>query len=286
MDVKYFGQFLMEHKFITPPQLLDAVQHQRGVNKKIGILAIDKRYINSQQLQLILDSQKFKSKPFGELAVAKKLLTHEQVSELLSTQKVDRILLGEALIECGYLTLGQLEKALNTYKCEQEEAQFFIASSLGAMHPQYSDLVQQSTNIIQNMLLRLVDQRGKVFGCFEKTPKNSHYDYMTYQEIKGEKNCIIGMALNAQTILLIASRILKREVILVNELSLDVIKEFVNIVLGHISSYLSNQGFKTEAMLPHSMKFSEFVPLIKPQTEIVVSILMTEDQFDIYYLFQ
>ena len=286
MNVKYFGQFLMEKGYITPQQLLDAVQQQRVVNKKMGVLALDKGYMTSQQVEAVLEHQKSENKPFGELSVAKKFLTSEQVNELLAVQKADRILLGEALVDRGYLTLDQLEKALDKYKQEQKEAQNTITSALGGIHPKYSDVVQQSTNIIQNMLLRLVDERGKVFGCFEKTPKNSRYDYMVYQEVSGEKNCTVGLALNAQTILLIASRMLKREVTAVDELSLDVIKEFINVVLGHISTYLSNQGFQTESTPPNCVKFSEFKPPYKNPTEIVVSILMTEDHFEIHYLFK
>jgi CheY-specific phosphatase CheX len=284
MNVKYFGQFLMEKRFITPQQLLDGVRHQRMVNKKMGVLAMDKGYMTSQQLEFILKCQKFEDKTFGELAVAKKFLTHEQVNELLSLQKADRILLGEALVDCGHLTLNQLEKALERYKFEQKEAQYFIASSLGGIHPKYSDIVQQSTNIIQNMLLRLVEERGKVFGCLEKTPRSSQYDYMIYQEFYGEKKCILGMALNAPMILLISSRILRREVTTLDELALDVVKEFINTVLGHICTHLSNQGFQTECMPPRCIKFSEFTPM-KSQTEIVVPILMTGDHFEIHYLF-
>ena len=192
MNVKYFGQYLLEKGYINKDQLLEGIKYQKAINLKIGVLAIDKGFMNSAQVNEIVALQKSANKQFGVLAVEKKYITSEQIEELLSIQKSDRIYLGEALLEKGFLSLEQLEKYLREYKKDQQKADSEINSALSGLNPKYSNLVKTTVQIFQDLLIRMVDETGKFSNCIEKTALTPSPEYLVFQKVFGDTNCIIG----------------------------------------------------------------------------------------------
>ncbi|MBN2143214.1 MAG: chemotaxis protein CheX [Candidatus Aureabacteria bacterium] len=283
MNIKYFGQFLLEKGHITRDQLLEALKYQKSVNVKLGTLAIDKQYMTGAQVEDVLKTQRIENRPFGEISVAKKYLTRDQLNEILAVQKADRILLGQSLVEKGALSWEQLETYLKSYKDEQEKADKEVMSALSGIPERYKGVVNSVISITQSMLIRMIDENGKVSGCAERIPEVSCADYMVYQKITGDFNGIIGFALRSTTLTLFASRMLKREILSVDEYSKDGVKEFLNIIVGHLCSALSNEGKVTESTPPECVLYDEFISLYDNAEEISVSILMTEDEFEVYF---
>jgi CheY-specific phosphatase CheX len=285
MNVKYFGQFLLENGYINRDQLLEGIRHQKSINLKVGVLAIDRNLMTSSQVDQVVSKQKSENKPFGEIAVELGFLNREQLESLLSVQKIDRIFLGEALVEQGAMTLEQLEQYLAQYKKQQEEADAVLARSFNSINPRFSNVLRDSVQIVQNMLVRLMDQCGKVAGCRERedAAETADSDYLVFQKVFGEKNFIIGFALKKSVLVSMASRVLRREVEEADEYAKDGVKEFLNIVVGHLSAALSNEGIKTETTPPQCMLFESFIPDLTNATQIIVSMLMGEENFELHF---
>lgn len=284
MNVTYFGQYILEKGYINRDQLLEGIKYQKAVNLKIGVLAIDKNYMTSKQVETVLSMQKTYNKPFGELAISEGLLTKEKLEELLSSQHSDKIYLGEALLEKGFISLSQLEAYLNEYKNEQNIADKEINSAFNNINPKYSLIIKNTVQIFQNILLRLIDENGKIAGCFKNSEKLKPKDFMVSQKIFGEKNCIVGMAVTSKTLCYVASKILKREIQNVDAYAEDGLKEFTNIIVGHLCASLSNEGIVTETSPPFCVKYSDFRPDLVNPDQIIVPMLMAEDEFDIYFI--
>lgn len=284
MNVKYFGQYLLEKGYITRDQLLEGIKYQKAINLKIGVLAIDKSYMTSKQVEEVVSEQKVQNKKFGDLAIEKKYLTQAQLEDILSIQKSDRIFLGEALLEKGFINLEQLEKYLREYKKDQQKADSEVNTALNSINPRFAGLIKGSVEIFQNILIRLMDENGKISGCFEKTAKTEPADYMVSQKIFGEKNCIFALSLKSSTLCYISSKILKREIVKPDAYAEDGVKEFLNIVVGHICAALSNEGIRTETAPPLCVPYKSFKSDLTNATEIIVSLLMTDDDFDIHFI--
>lgn len=284
MNVKYFGQYLLENGYINREQLLEGIKYQKVINVKIGVLAIDKEYLTSTQVQKILETQRSENKAFGEIAMENGFLTQQQMDELISLQKADRIFLGESLVEKAFMTLEQLEKYLIEYKKVQAEADSEIHEALNSIHSRFATIVKDGIQITQNLLVRLLDEYGKISACVEKSDDGNQADYMVYQKVFGEKNFIYGLALKSDTLLYMTSKIFKREVQTIDEYAKDGLKEFVNMVVGHICAALSNEGIKTETSPPQCVLFKDFSSDLPEATDIIISLLMTEDEFDVHFL--
>lgn len=284
MSVKYFGQYLIENAVITREQLLEALKIQKSINKKIGLLAIDKSYLNSQQVEHIVSLQKTKNAQFGEIAIELNFLTRDQLTELLSIQHEDRIMLGEALIDIGALTLPKLESALQAYKSEQQVASQDIQKCLHGLKSEYSDFIKQSTQITQNLLLRLCDIQTKISG-FSQNPGDiiSHESYFLGQLIKGDLSIMVGVALPGHALAQMAKHMMKREFNHVDETVQDVGKEFVNVIVGHMCSYLSNTQKQVDSEPPFCTLFSQYKTPSFVSVEYVVTLLSLNDEIAIYY---
>ena len=104
MSVNFFGRFLLRKGVITTEQLADAVDYQKEMNRRIGLIALDRGLLTQEQVQNILEEQKKKDLPFGEIAVRLKYLTRKKLDELLFLKNVNHVYLGEALLAKGYLS--------------------------------------------------------------------------------------------------------------------------------------------------------------------------------------
>lgn len=284
MNVKYFGQYLLEKGHLSKDQLLEGIKYQKAINLKIGVLAIDKGFMTAAQVNEIVDLQKIANKQFGVLAVEKKYITTEQIEELISIQKSDRIYLGEALLEKGFVSLEQLETYLREYKKDQQKADSEINGALSSLNPKYSNLVKTTVQIFQDLLVRMVDETGKVSNCFEKTAHTPSNDYMVSQKIFGDANCIIGIGLRNSALCYISSQIFKKAIPEPDPYAEDGVKEFVNIGVGHLCAALSNEGIITETAPPLCVAYTEFKADLIYSTELIVTILMTNDEFNLHFI--
>ncbi len=119
MSVKFFGQYLLEKKLITPKDLLKAIDLQEKTNLRFGDLVISLGLMTRAQAEEVHQAQRLKDLQFGEMAVAMGYLTHEQVKHLLHQQRSNHLFIGQALVKIGALSEGQMEEALNAFNTEQ-----------------------------------------------------------------------------------------------------------------------------------------------------------------------
>lgn len=120
MYTQFLGNYLLNKGFVTTEQLVEALQYQKNVHLKLGVLAIHAGYMNASQVEQIHIMQTHKNGKFGELAVEVGFLTPEQVDFLLKSQKPDYLLLSQALVDKGYMTTAQFEQAMRDYQSVYE----------------------------------------------------------------------------------------------------------------------------------------------------------------------
>jgi hypothetical protein len=119
MRSRFFGQYLIAHGYITPPQLLAAVEYQRKYNPRLGELAVALGMFTPFESEQINATQVSRDRLFGEAAIDCGLLTESQLNDALETQRSARVLLGQALETLGYLPRNAIDAALSAYLREE-----------------------------------------------------------------------------------------------------------------------------------------------------------------------
>lgn len=120
MYTQFFGNYLLNHGYITNDQLFAAMQRLTSERMRLGTLAIHAGYMTASEVDETIIHQTHEDKRFGEIAIDLGYLTNDQVLELLKSQSPDYLLLGQILVDENILTNSDLENIIADYRNENE----------------------------------------------------------------------------------------------------------------------------------------------------------------------
>lgn len=288
MFTQYFGHYLLNKGLITPEQLADALEYQRSVHLKLGVIAINAGYMTPAQVEQIHNMQKRVDKRFGELAIENGYITEGMLNDMLATQKQGHLMLGQALIDRNYFTIEQLQEALDAYKKEngistrqfnvvrnddaQEIEQIFQNYGETLLAKTYSDYV---TLLIKN-IIRFVDDNPTVEINQQKGDITA--EWYAWQEIQGKIALHTGIACDAKRFVTLAAKFAQEDITEPDELAQASVGEFLNLHNGIFLVNMSNNGVELE-MQPQMV--AENHTFSNPGKAYVISCHMTWGKFDV-----
>lgn len=250
MFTQFFGSYLLNKEYITTNQLVEALEIQKNVKLKLGVLAINAGYMNAYQVDKVHKMQSKIDKRFGTIAMEMGYLTEEQVSDLLKSQNIGYILLGQALVDKGYMTNNQFESAIEEYKRErkikemdftlvQNEKMLEIIENFyefesfedAALYTEYVSLLFK--NMVRFVGDDFIPLKSIIFEEFEC--RN-----FTYQTIEGEFNVYTALECDDNTLIEFASRFSQEEYRDIDEYVTASVSEFMNLNNGIFCVNMSN----------------------------------------------
>ncbi len=277
MYSQYFGHYLLNKGLIKPEQLADALEYQRSVHLKLGVIAVNAGVMTPDQIETIHNMQKRVDRRFGELAIEQGFINEEQLNALLSTQKQGHLMLGQALIDRNYFTLEELHSALESYKKEsgmstrqfnvvksdetQEIEDIFKNFGETILSKTYSDYV---TLLIKN-IIRFIDDNPEVE--INKLSKDYQAQWYAYQDITGIISLETGIACSEDAFIKLAAKFAQEDITEADELAQASVGEFLNLHNGIFLVNMSNNGVELdmkpqEVVKNHSLKGSDKIYVI------------------------
>jgi len=288
MFSQYFGHYLLNKNLIKPEQLADALEYQRSVHLKLGVIAINAGYMTPEQVEIIHNMQKKVDKRFGELAIEQGFINEAQLNEMLNTQKQGHLMLGQALIDRNYFTIEQLQSALDSYKKESgmsgrqfnvirnddadEIEKIFQNFGESMMSKTYGDYV---TLLIKNIIRFIDDSPAVEINQFGSELKAEWY---AQQEIQGKINLYTGIAADTDVFVKLAGKFAQEEITEPDELAQASVGEFLNLHNGIFLVNMSNNGLELE-MQPQTILRDYTVKC--PNQAYIVSCNMIWGKFDV-----
>jgi CheY-specific phosphatase CheX len=244
MSIRFFGQFLLEKNSLTVDQLIQATKYQESINLKFGEYAHTMSYISDSDIQRLQDEQKKTDMMIGELAVKLGMLN-------LTAQKNDHIFLGEVLSQLGFMSKETVDKELALFK--EDQAGYVpgeIAIPEGVKNPDnLSDLV----DITEKILRRVVHLDVKVTkGLFIKDAANNSIRFPAVSvKLSGGVNYEYVLSVPQDAAIAIASNVMGEDASYEpDDILLDGVKEFCNIVCGNFSARMAQKGKTIELSPP------------------------------------
>ena len=249
MFSKYFGHYLLNRELLTREQLEDALEFQKSVHVKFGVLAVDESYMTPLQVEEVHEKQKQIDKRFGEIAVELGYLTNEQVELLISNQKQGHLFLAQALVDRGYMSIEQFAAALKDYKEENSlsDDQFNAIrnGSIELLVDKFLDengeeeklKYGQYLSLFAKNMIRFID--GQVFFEMEVHDDLQPENWVVRQVIVGEAPLFTAIGSNKEVFLYLASVYAEEELTKVDELAEGAVSEFLN---SHNGIYLVNMS--------------------------------------------
>lgn len=256
MFSQYYGNYLLNKGYITQDQLIEALEIQKSVHVKLGILAVNAGYMTASQVDFVHEKQKRADKKFGELAVELGYISEEELSRLLSSQKQNHLFLGQALTDKNYLTLEQLQASLEDYKKDyglserqfnmvrQDDIDEMVKVFFHFGEALWSKVYVDYASLMLKNIIRFIDNNpmaeiNRISGEYEA-------DWFVYQEIKGRINMLTGIACNNRTFIELAGRFAGMKITQADELARDSVGEFLNLHNGIFLVNMSNNGLALE----------------------------------------
>ncbi len=242
MSVKFFGQYLLEKKLITPKDLLNAIDLQEQTNLRFGDLVISLGLMTSAQTEEVHRAQRLKDLQFGEMAVTMGYLTHEQVKHLLHQQRSNHLFIGQALVKIGALPEDQMEKALSDFNVEQSS---YLTEKITILPdipcPPVWEIVADQTC---KMLTRLAGLPNRTGQCVS-TDKLPEKPVVVEMGFSGTVSARFLVTLSDSGRKMIAQAILKensQDPDLGQNLD-DSLLAFINLTCGNIASKATQLGY-------------------------------------------
>jgi CheY-specific phosphatase CheX len=281
MSIRFFGQFLLEKNVITAEQLVQATKYQESINLKFGEYAHTMGYISDSDIQRLQDEQKNTDMMIGELAIQLGMIKPDQVREILTAQKNDHIFLGEVLAQLGFMSKEAVEKELALFEEDQEGfASGKIAMPDGAKNPDsLSDLV----DITEKLLRRIVHLDVKLTeGLFINDITNHPIGFPAVSiRLSGGFECEYVLSVSQDAAVAIASSIMGEDASCEpNDILLDGVKEFCNIVCGNFSARIAQKGKSVDLSPPLDTALSgdkSAVSFTLASTSGEMTLLLVED---------
>ncbi len=251
MDNQYFGHYLLNKGMLRPEQLYEALDHERSIRVKLGILAVNAGLMTAAQVEEVHDLQRVRDQKFGVIAVERGYLTSEQVDQLLRSQKEGHLSLIQAIADQQYLSLAAVEKALAGFRAE------YGAAALGSHSEVDDDAVIRkcidfsAAGSQDDLLYHYVELTLRnIIRFLDTTPflLPAHFEdgqpaaWLATQQVTGDTALSTGLMMDELVLLAIANKFSGERILDVDELALDSVGEFLNVHNGVFCSTLSQQG--------------------------------------------
>ncbi|MBU3154459.1 hypothetical protein LL037_15030 [Clostridium estertheticum] len=288
MFSQYFGQYLLNEKYLTATQLKTAVEYQQSVRLKLGVLAVNAGYMNADQASKVHSMQTKLDRRFGEIAVDMEYLKEEQVEELLSSQRFGHLLLAQALIDKKYMSLEKFEESIYEYKKKYNisEAQFdklqrddvdeIIDIYINLENDKYGTEIKNYIALFMRNVIRFID--SEVYTNNFMKVKEFKTECCVSQRIKNSINFLTYINAKEDVFALLASRYAEEELLTVDEMAKDSVGEFLNLNNGLYLVGMSNIGIELD-MEPQTEFFGKtiystyVIPIVLPfgKIELIIS---------------
>ncbi|MBN1270084.1 MAG: chemotaxis protein CheX [Kiritimatiellae bacterium] len=253
MPSRFFGQYLMEKGIITREMFLEAVRQQSAIDLPLCSQAITGGLLTEEQVARLDQDGRRSALPPLEEAVRLGMLTFSQLEELGNACPQKHLLFAEALIRKGFLSLSQAARALAQYRADfPDQPAVNSALPADAAIP-HRDIVRAVLQAFMSVLVHYTKQVVRVASLSTGPPERVDTPWVFGQRIVSEVPCDIFLAVPEALALTIAREMLHAETVSMDDLAVDAITEFLNVVVGTACGALSEAGLRAQAAPPEAI---------------------------------
>lgn len=282
MANRYFVQYLLNVGVISSSEAVDLLPRLSEVRPSLPLLALTSGLVTAGQMEGLTVAD---SAVFAEEAKEKKLLTASQVDNLLSVIPEADVCFAQLLLDSGKVDLSKLEQIISDYqKLEEQENPVFTAvynrtgspadDPVFEIYGKYAEMFILSTQ-------RFINTEAVILP---EEPVVEHDGVLVSQGLSGGMELTAGVKAVPEVFLELGRRYSGEELDEIDELAIDCVAEFLNVLNGLYIVNLSQLDLDVDLEEPHSSENTvpEATKLVafRIATEFGTFVLyMAEDEF-------
>ncbi len=245
---KFFGQYLIERRMVTPTGLAKALAGQTRKNLPLGALALERGVLTPEEVEAVLDRQLATDAPFGETAVALGVLTATELDGLVRVQMREHLYLGQALVDTGILPPAALARELQAF--HQENAGLGQALSKIINGSRGGLLVRNVAETVGRYVARAVSGHVRVAATEPRWLRfPAEVCVMVRKRGLGAPAFDYGLAMERRYLLALAYCLLARPTLATRTID-EALGEFVAAVDESLCRRLEGEGWRYESERP------------------------------------
>jgi CheY-specific phosphatase CheX len=227
---------------LTKEQIIEVLDSESGDEVSPGIVAIHKGFMTANEVEKVQLKQVSSDKLFSEVAEEFGFITKEQAEEIKKERHEVTLSFMQAIVDKGFMSLRELQRALEEYRLANEHAAEH--SDLEAdglkINPDNAKMYGQYINAFTHALRKFASLKSKARAAAKKLDYTDKW--LVAQTIKGEETLGTGILASRDVLFALAKAYSKEEIEDdEEELALDSVAEFLNVLNGLFVVSLSNQ---------------------------------------------
>jgi CheY-specific phosphatase CheX len=241
VNIKFFGQFLLERGEIDAVGLRSALDLMEQENQTIGELAVEEDFATPAECRRVHGEQRRRDLPWGELAVQMGVLNNIELEELLQTQRRTRLPLAGALVRMEVLSADRVRALHDEFKSEHGE----ISTKPTLPAPLAKNRVAEATSDLFARLLRRVAGIEASIGHGRELDALPQGVLVAAVQVVGTRGLRATLLVDQSFGERLAAGLLGLELEeLASELALEAVGEFLNMLAGNVVSILEEEALE------------------------------------------
>ncbi len=256
MAVKFFGQFLVEQRVVSAEQILAAIKLQESRNLKFGDMAVFLGFLSERQMELAHRAQRREDLPLGDMLVKLGFLTNFQREAVLARQKSQHLFIGEALVELAVLDHTKLGYYLNEFKLDQAA---YITDDIDMPEDvPHRDFCVFCADITYKLLTRMAGVRHRPVPA-QIVDALEGNDVVVTMSLVGSVNAMFIVSVSREIMNALARSVLEIDDVgpEPDEVLIDTVKEFANVVIGNVVAKAQIKGYKVDIVPPELLEVGD-----------------------------
>ncbi len=240
MGLLFFGQFLIERGEIDASQLRAGLDMMESKNQTLGELAAEAGFASAADCRRVNGEQRRLDRPFGELAVEMGVLDSIELEELLQKQQETRMNISDALLALDYISPNRIAALEDLFKRDQADHLAGAPQLPASLHG------IRVAECLVDLLPRYCNRMARLEVKLDSGARLVEPD-------RAELVASLGMIGNPDLKMVLSSdRTFGKQLAagisgfsaddLSDELCLDAIGEFLNVLGGNVISILESEG--------------------------------------------
>lgn len=256
MGVKFFGQYLVEKQVVMAEQIREAIEYQEKTNISFDDLAVEMGMVDPAEVVRARKQQQREPLPIDEMLVRMGYMTTFQREAVLNRQRGRHVYLGQALVELGHVSHETIEEHLSVFEADQAIYRTDdIRLPAGVPEAEFC----KSTADVAFKLLTIVawikhrPEEARVVTSF------TGRDYIISMSFVGDVSGMFVVSASRAAALSMTRALLNTDDVekQPEEVVLDAVKEFANVVCGSAVAKASRMNRKVEIVPPDEYPVEE-----------------------------
>lgn len=274
MNSQYFAQYLLNTGVLSADAVQQLLADAMSCRPDLPVLALRQHVMTAQQLDTMGE---LSADAFAEAVQKKGLMTASQVLNLRQAVTGESLRFAQAMLSAGIVGYQRLEELFSAYDAGTEDALHeAVVQCAGTDLEEEIEFYAEYVDVFMRSLIRFMDTPA-VINKAEQPLENEEQMHFISQRLTGDLNLVAGILATDDVLVEMARRYSQEDVVEADELALDCVTEFLNVMNGLYIVSLAKRDLELDLELPRMAKNKR--PLANKQLTLPV-----DTGFGLFYL--